>query len=51
MRAPGSAELVLPRQRMAERLAASGVNQSRVIEALATVPRHRLVPEVLHGDA
>jgi len=51
IRAPGSAELVLPRQRMAERLAASGVNQDRVIEALATVPRHRLVPEVLHGDA
>jgi protein-L-isoaspartate(D-aspartate) O-methyltransferase len=51
IRIRGSAELVLPRQRMAERLAAAGVDQVRVIEALASVPRHRLVPEALHAEA
>jgi protein-L-isoaspartate(D-aspartate) O-methyltransferase len=51
VRAPGSSELVLSRQRMARRLASAGVDQVRVIEALAAVPRHRLVPEALHGAA
>jgi len=51
IRVRGGAELALPRQRMAERLAAAGVDQVRVIEALAAVPRHRLVPEALHGEA
>ena len=36
---------------MAERLARAGVRDRRVLEAFATIPRHRLVPEVLHGNA
>ncbi len=36
---------------MAERLARAGVRDRRVLEAFATIPRHRLVPEALHGNA
>jgi protein-L-isoaspartate(D-aspartate) O-methyltransferase len=36
---------------MAERLARGGVRDARVLEAFASVPRHRLVPEVLRGKA
>jgi protein-L-isoaspartate(D-aspartate) O-methyltransferase len=44
-------ELALARRRMAERLARAGVSDARVIEALARVPRHRLLPEALRGQA
>jgi protein-L-isoaspartate(D-aspartate) O-methyltransferase len=36
---------------MAERLAQGGVRDPRVLEAFASVPRHRLVPDVLRGRA
>jgi protein-L-isoaspartate(D-aspartate) O-methyltransferase len=36
---------------MAERLARQGVRDARVLEAFASVPRHRLVPEALRGKA
>jgi protein-L-isoaspartate(D-aspartate) O-methyltransferase len=36
---------------MAERLARRGVRDRRVREALAMVPRHRLLPEALRGQA
>jgi protein-L-isoaspartate(D-aspartate) O-methyltransferase len=36
---------------MAERLAGRGGASPRVVEALAAVPRHLLVPEALRGDA
>jgi protein-L-isoaspartate(D-aspartate) O-methyltransferase len=36
---------------MAERLARAGVRDARVLAAFASVPRHRLVPEVLRGKA
>ena len=51
VRAPGRSEDLLPRRRMAERLARAGVRDPRVLEAFASVPRHRLVPEVLRGRA
>jgi len=35
------------RQRMLERLARGGIRDARVLEALASVPRHMLVPEAL----
>jgi protein-L-isoaspartate(D-aspartate) O-methyltransferase len=35
------------RRRMVERLARSGIRDARVLEALAAVPRHALVPEAL----
>ena len=47
----GRGELLLPRRRMAERLAASGVEDRRLLAALAAVPRHRLMPEALAGKA
>lgn len=50
-RAPGRGEYGLPRRRMAERLAEAGVSHPALLEALASVPRHLLVPEALHGDA
>ena len=50
-RLAGCAERVVPRQRMVERLAAAGVTDRRVLDALAAVPRHRLVPEALAGKA
>ncbi len=36
---------------MAERLARSGVRNRRLLAALAAVPRHLLIPEVLQGSA
>ncbi len=36
---------------MAERLARSGVDDPRVLAAFAAVPRHRLVPDALAGQA
>jgi protein-L-isoaspartate(D-aspartate) O-methyltransferase len=36
---------------MVERLAAGGVKDRRVLEALERVPRHRLVPDALAGKA
>jgi protein-L-isoaspartate(D-aspartate) O-methyltransferase len=51
VRVPGRTEDVLPRRRMAERLARAGVRDPRVLEAFASVPRHRLVPEALRGRA
>lgn len=36
---------------MVERLASGGVRDARVLAALEAVPRHWLVPEVLHGQA
>ena len=36
---------------MAERLAAAGVSDPRVLAAFASVPRHRLLPEALAGQA
>lgn len=50
-RASGRGEFVLPRRRMAERLAEAGLSDRRVIEALGATPRHRLVPEALRGEA
>jgi len=41
----------VPRRRMAERLARSGVNDPRVLAAFASVPRHRLLPDALAGQA
>lgn len=39
------------RHRMVERLARQGVRDRRVLEAMARVPRHRLVPEALRHAA
>jgi len=39
------------RRRMVERLAAGGVKDRRLLEVLAAVPRHRLVPGALAGKA
>jgi protein-L-isoaspartate(D-aspartate) O-methyltransferase len=36
---------------MAERLSAAGIDDAAVLEALAQVPRHQLVPGALHGQA
>ncbi len=36
---------------MAARLERAGVTDRRLLEALATVPRHRLIPEALRGRA
>jgi protein-L-isoaspartate(D-aspartate) O-methyltransferase len=47
----GQAEYALARRRMAERLVGPDRPHARLREALATVPRHRLVPEALRGDA
>lgn len=41
----------MPRRRMVERLARAGVRDVRVLAALEAVPRHRLVPEALRGQA
>ncbi len=41
----------LPRRRLAERLAEAGVKDARVLEAMASVPRHELVPEALRSRA
>jgi protein-L-isoaspartate(D-aspartate) O-methyltransferase len=48
---PGRADWSVPRRRMVERLAATGIRDRRVLAALAEVPRHRLVPEALQAQA
>jgi protein-L-isoaspartate(D-aspartate) O-methyltransferase len=50
---PGSAqgEYSLARRRLAEQLRASGVRDTRVLRAFDQIPRHRLVPEALWGQA
>jgi protein-L-isoaspartate(D-aspartate) O-methyltransferase len=45
------AEQVVPRRRMVERLAAGGLADPRVLAALEAVPRHRLIPDALSGNA
>ena len=50
-RSPGRADWVVPRRRMVERFAASGIRDRRVLAALAAVPRHLLVPEALEAQA
>jgi protein-L-isoaspartate(D-aspartate) O-methyltransferase len=50
-RLAGQEEYARPRRRMAERLARRGVKDRRVCEAFAAVPRHRLLPEALRGQA
>ena len=47
----GRGELVLPRRRLSERLRAGGISDERVLEAIARVPRHLLIPEPLRGQA
>ena len=47
----GRAELELPRRRLSERLRALGIRDERVLEAVASVPRHLLIPEPLRGQA
>jgi protein-L-isoaspartate(D-aspartate) O-methyltransferase len=41
----------VPRRRMAERLARAGIRDTRVLAAFAAVPRHRLLPDALGGQA
>jgi protein-L-isoaspartate(D-aspartate) O-methyltransferase len=50
-RSPGRADWAVPRRRMVERLAASGIRDRRVLAAFASVPRHLLVPEALETQA
>ena len=50
-RSAGMSEYVVPRRRMVERLAARGVRDRRVLEAIGRVPRHRFLPEALAGKA
>jgi protein-L-isoaspartate(D-aspartate) O-methyltransferase len=50
-RLAGQEECARPRRRMAERLARRGLRDRRVREAFALVPRHRLLPEALRGQA
>jgi protein-L-isoaspartate(D-aspartate) O-methyltransferase len=47
----GRNDLELPRRRLAERLRALGIRDARVLQALASVPRHLLIPEPLRGQA
>ncbi len=47
----GRRELETPRRRLAERLAAGGIRNQRVLDAFASVPRHLLIPEALRADA
>jgi len=42
---------VLPRRRLAERLRAAGIRDSRLLAAMEAVPRHRLVAEALRPQA
>ncbi|MFQ5416728.1 MAG: protein-L-isoaspartate(D-aspartate) O-methyltransferase [Myxococcota bacterium] len=44
-------DLRVPRRRMVRRLAAAGVSDRRVLDAMASVPRHLLVPDALAGNA
>lgn len=46
-----AADRAIPRRRMAERLAAAGIQSPRVLAALASVQRHRLLPDALDGIA
>jgi len=48
---PGRGELEVPRRRLSERLRAGGIRDERVLEAVARVPRHLLIPEPLRGQA
>ena len=50
-RSPGRADWAVPRRRMVERFAASGIRDRRVLAALGAVPRHLLVPEALAAQA
>ena len=50
-RLTGQDEYARARRRMVERLASRGVKDPRVLAALEEVPRHRLIPEALHGQA
>ncbi len=50
LRVAGQGSYLLPRRRMAERLAPAD-DGSRLRDALATVPRHLLIPEALRGEA
>jgi protein-L-isoaspartate(D-aspartate) O-methyltransferase len=50
-RLTGREEYARARRRMVERLARGVVKDARVLAALEEVPRHRLVPEALHGRA
>ncbi len=50
-RLAGQEECARPRRRMAERLARRGLMDRRVREAFARVPRPRLLPEALRGQA
>ncbi len=47
----GRAELERPRRRLSERLRGLGIRDERVLEAVARVPRHLLIPEPLRGQA
>jgi len=49
--ARGRAELERPRRRLAERLREIGIRDERVLGAIASVPRHLLIPEPLLGQA
>lgn len=48
---PARPDWSVPRRRMLERLAADGIEDARVLEALGVVPRHALVPEALRSQA
>lgn len=39
------------RSRLVSRLSEAGIEDERVLEAMGTVPRHTLIPEVLWGEA
>ncbi len=47
----GRDEFEVPRRRLSERLRALGIQDARVLEAVANVPRHLLIPEALRGQA
>ncbi len=49
-RAAGQGQYLLPRRRMARRLAVSN-DGGRLRDALACVPRHLLIPDALRGEA
>jgi protein-L-isoaspartate(D-aspartate) O-methyltransferase len=44
-------EMEVPRQRLSARLKEGGVRDRKVLEAFTWVPRHRLIPEPLQGQA
>jgi protein-L-isoaspartate(D-aspartate) O-methyltransferase len=50
-RAREEARFVRARQRLAERLAADGIRDARVLKAIAELPRHRLVADALGHQA